>query len=76
MSAETKLLESALQSQIADMKDTILDGDRNAEERNKIFMNRLQEKVKAQVDDSLEELKNKFNENLEVIEQKFIDNNV
>ena len=57
------------------MKDALLDGDKNAEERNQIFTNRLQEKVKTQVDESLLELRNRFNENLELIEQKFKQNN-
>ena len=67
VSADTKLLENAIQSQIADLKDQILDGDRSQEERNQIFANRLQEKVKTQVDESLSELRNRFNQNLELI---------
>ena len=58
------------------MKQALLDGDRNAEERNQLLQTRLQEKVKVQVDESLHELKERFNENLELIEQKFKQNNV
>ena len=67
VSADTQLLENAIQSQIADLKETILEGDKNMDERNQVFSNRLQEKVKAQVDESLSELRNRFNQNLELI---------
>ena len=68
LNAETKLLENATQSQVADLKDAILDGDKNAEERNQIFASRLQERVKAQIDESLAELQQRFNQNIEAIQ--------
>ena len=34
VSADTQLLENAIQSQIADLKETILEGDKNMDERN------------------------------------------
>ena len=75
LSAEIKLLDNAMQGQIADLKDSVLDGDSNLDQRMQIVANKLQERVKIQVEESLDELKNRFNENLELIETKFKQNN-
>ena len=40
-----------------------------------IVVNKLQERIKIQVEESLNELKDRFNENLELIESKFKQNN-
>ena len=53
------------------MKDGVVENDSKFDQRVAIISNRLQEKVKVQVDESLNELKNRFNENLELIETKF-----
>ena len=71
LNAEIKLVENALQGQIADLKDSVLDGDSNLDQRMQIIMNKLQERIRAQVDESLDQLKERFNENLELIETKF-----
>ena len=73
--AESKMLESALQAQISDVKERILDGDSNADERIRLMQQKMQGRIKDQIDESLVELKNRFNENLELIESKFKQNN-
>jgi len=73
---ETKVLESTIQAQFADLKEAISESERNQDDRNETFTKRLQEKVKLQVDESLSELRNRFNENLELIQSKFKENNL
>lgn len=75
LSSDIKLLENSVQAQIANIKDGVFDNDAKFDQRVSVVSTRLQEKIKIQVDESLNELKTRFNENLELIESKFKQNN-
>ena len=45
--AELKVLEKAMQGQIADVRHQIMESEKLSEERNVVFTGRLQEKVKG-----------------------------
>lgn len=75
LSAEIKVLEVQFNSQLANVKDMLQDGDSNLDARIQVASSKLSEKLKLQTDESLQEITKRFNENLDLIEQKFKQNN-